>query len=112
MTPPNVDVQHFGVRSKPADTERAAEYENGPYAGVPEQALKGLAALEPADADVQDVARAIVNIVDMPLGTRPFRCHIDPSQDGAEIVNGMADRVRAEMFRRIGLEDLLRVQVQ
>jgi hypothetical protein len=33
--------------------------------------------------------------------------HIDPSQDGAEIVNGVADRVRAEMFRRIGLEDLL-----
>jgi hypothetical protein len=32
---------------------------------------------------------------------------VDPSQDGAEIVNGVADRVRAEMFRRIGLEDLL-----
>ena len=105
-------TNHFVHAGKPADTERAAEYENGPYAGVPEQALKGLAALEPADADVQDVARAIVNIVDMPLGTRPFRCHIDPSQDGAEIVNGMADRVRGEMFRRIGLEDLLRVQVQ
>ena len=105
-------TNHFVHAGKPADTERAAEYENGPYAGVPEQALKGLAALEPADADVQDVARTIVNIVDMPLGTRPFRCHIDPSQDGAEIVNGMADRVRAEMFRRIGLEDLLRVQVQ
>lgn len=105
-------TNHFVHAGKPADTERAAEYENGPYAGVPEQALKGLAALEPADADVQDVARAIVNIVDMPLGTRPFRCDIDPSQDGAEIVNGMADRVRAEMFRRIGLEDLLRVQVQ
>jgi hypothetical protein len=32
---------------------------------------------------------------------------VDPSQDGAEIVNGVADRVRAEMYRRIGLEDLL-----
>jgi hypothetical protein len=38
---------------------------------------------------------------------RPLRIHIDPSQDGAEIVNGVADRVRAEMFRRIGIEDLL-----
>jgi hypothetical protein len=38
---------------------------------------------------------------------RPFRVHIDPAQDGAEIVNGVADRVRAEMCRRIGLEDLL-----
>jgi len=32
-------------------------------------------------------------------------------QDGAEIVNGVADRVRAEMFRRIGLEDLLSPRV-
>jgi hypothetical protein len=51
---------------------------------------------------------AIVNVVDAPFGKRPFRVHVDPSQDGAEIVNGVADRVRAEMFRRIGLEDLLR----
>jgi hypothetical protein len=43
----------------------------------------------------------------MEFGKRPFRTHIDPSQDGCEIVNGVADRVRAEMFRRIGLEDLL-----
>jgi hypothetical protein len=43
----------------------------------------------------------------MPFGKRPFRVHIDPSQDGAEIVNGVADRVRAELLRRIGLADLL-----
>jgi hypothetical protein len=53
------------------------------------------------------VATAIVEIVDMPFGKRPFRTHVDPSQDGAEVVNGVADRVRAELFRRIGLDDLL-----
>ena len=63
--------------------------------------------LEPADADVRAVAEAIVKVVDLPFGKRPFRTHIDPSQDGSEIVNGVADRVRAEMFRRIGLEELL-----
>jgi NAD(P)-dependent dehydrogenase (short-subunit alcohol dehydrogenase family) len=31
----------------------------------------------------------------------------DPAQDGAEIVNGVADRFRAEMYRNIGLSDLL-----
>jgi hypothetical protein len=67
--------------------------------------------LEPADADVADVARAIVEIVGMPQGRRPFRRHIDPSQDGAEIVNAMADRVRSEMLRRIGLEDLLHTRI-
>ena len=83
------------------------KYNGGPYKGVAEKALKGLAALEPADADPASVAEAIVNIVNRPFGTRPFRVHIDPSQDGAEIVNGVADRVRAEMFRNIGLTDLL-----
>jgi NAD(P)-dependent dehydrogenase (short-subunit alcohol dehydrogenase family) len=104
-------TNHFTHSGTPADSDRAAEYHSGPYAGVPEQSLKGLAALEPVDADVADVARAIVQIIGMPLGKRPFRCHVDPSQDGAEIVNAMADRVRAEMLRRIGLEDLLHTHV-
>ena len=101
-------TNHFAHSGSPDDKDRAADYNEGPYKGVPEQALQGLAALEPADADAGAVAVAIVDIVGMPFGTRPFRRHIDPSQDGAEIVNGVADRVRAEMFRRIGLEDLLK----
>lgn len=105
-------TNHFAHSGVPADQARAAEYNQGPYAGVPEQALNGLAALEPADADVAEVARAIVEVVGLPFGTRPLRRHIDPSQDGAEIVNAMADRVRAEMFRRIGLEDLLKPAVR
>ncbi|EJL00709.1 SDR family oxidoreductase [Pseudomonas chlororaphis] len=105
-------TNHFAHSGAPADQARAAEYNQGPYAGVPEQALNGLAALEPADAEVAEVAKAIVEIVGLPFGTRPLRRHIDPSQDGAEIVNAMADRVRAEMFRRIGLEDLLKPAVR
>ena len=100
-------TNHFVHAGAPADVARAAEYNDGPYTGVAEQALKGLALLEPPDADVTAVADAIVRVVQAPFGRRPFRTHIDPSQDGAEIVNGVADRVRAELFRRIGLEDLL-----
>jgi hypothetical protein len=59
-------------------------------------------------ADPASVAAAVIDIVNKPFGTRPFRIHIDPSQDGAELVNGVADRVRAEMFRNIGLADLLK----
>jgi NAD(P)-dependent dehydrogenase (short-subunit alcohol dehydrogenase family) len=104
-------TNHFAHSGKPADTRRAAEYDNGPYAGLPDLALKGLASLEPADADANSVAEAIVRVVDMPFGKRPFRIHVDPSEDGAEIVNGVADRVRAELFRRIGIEDLLKPRV-
>jgi NAD(P)-dependent dehydrogenase (short-subunit alcohol dehydrogenase family) len=101
-------TNHFAHAGSPADTVRAKEYADGPNANIPDVALKGLAALEPADAEPSTVADAIVKVVAAPFGKRPFRVHIDPSQDGAEIVNGVADRVRAELLRRIGLADLLR----
>jgi NAD(P)-dependent dehydrogenase (short-subunit alcohol dehydrogenase family) len=100
-------TNHFAHAGSPADKARAAEYEAGPYAGFGEQVLKGFAAIVPADADVSAVAEAIVKVVDAPFGRRPFRVHVDPTQDGAEVVNGVLDRVRAEMLRRIGLADLL-----
>jgi NAD(P)-dependent dehydrogenase (short-subunit alcohol dehydrogenase family) len=104
-------TNHFAHSGKPADTARAAEYESGPYAGIADKALKGLAGLEPADADPAEVARQIVVVVDRPFGKRPFRVHVDPSQDGAEIVNGVADRMRREMYRNIDLEVLLQPAV-
>ncbi len=100
-------TNHFAHAGKPADTAREAEYMEGPYAGMPDKILKGLAALEPADADAAEVARRMVEVVDMPFGKRPFRVHGDPSEYGAEIVNGVADRVRRELFWRAGIEDLL-----
>jgi hypothetical protein len=61
----------------------------------------------PPDADVSAVADAIVKVVNTPFGKRPFRVHYDPTQDGAEVVNMVSDRVRAELLRRIGLGDVL-----
>ena len=43
----------------------------------------------------------------MPFGKRPFRVHIDPTQDGADVSFAVMDRVRAEMLHRVGLGDLL-----
>lgn len=74
---------------------------------VSDQVREGFASIVPADADVAAVADAIVKVVDTPFGKRPFRVHIDPTQDGAEVVNMVSDRVRAELLRRIGLGDLL-----
>ena len=100
-------TNHLAHAGAPADKARQAEYDNGPYAHLGDDIMKGFAATAPADADVADVAKAIVSVVDLPFGKRPFRVHIDPAQDGAEIVNGVADRVRTEMYRNIGLSDLL-----
>ena len=104
-------TNHFAHAGSPADQARAAEYEAGPYAGFADQVLKGFASIVPADADVSAVAEAIVKVVDAPFGKRPFRVHVDPTQDGAEVVNAVSDRVRAELLRRIGLADVLTPRV-
>ena len=104
-------TNHFAHAGHPEDKARAAEYEDGPDAGLADQALKGFAAIVPPDADVSAVATAIVKVVDTPFGKRPFRVHVDPTQDGAEVVNAVSDRVRAELLRRIGLGDLLEPRV-
>ena len=100
-------TNHFAHAGSPDDKSRAAEYEAGPYAGFAEQVRKGFGSIVPPDADVSAVAEAIVKVVEAPFGKRPFRVHIDPTQDGAEVVNAVSDRVRAELLRRIGLADLL-----
>ena len=101
-------TNHFAHAGSPADKARAAEYETGPYKGFGEEVMKAFSAIVPPDADVSLVAEAIVRVVDTPFGKRPFRVHVDPTQDGAEVVNAVSDRVRAEMLRRVGLEDLLK----
>jgi NAD(P)-dependent dehydrogenase (short-subunit alcohol dehydrogenase family) len=104
-------TNHFKNAGSPNDKERAAEYDSSVYKGLADQIQKGLAASMPPDADVAPVADAIVKVVDMPFGKRPFRVHIDPAQDGSEVVSAVADRIRAEFLRRIGLDDLLAPRV-
>lgn len=100
-------THHFTHSGTPADSNRAAEYDTGPTRGFTREILAGLAGCEPPDADVATVAQAVVDVVDSPFGARPFRVHVDPSSDGCEVVNGVADRIRAEFLRRIQLGDLL-----
>jgi len=101
-------TNHFVHAGRPADTAREAEYEAGPYAGFPAQLEKAFSAIVPLDADASAVATAIVDVVDTPFGKRPFRVHIDPSQDGADVGFTVLDRLRAEMLHRVGLSDLLK----
>jgi len=100
-------TNHFAHSGRPADEARAAEYEAGPYAGLGEEIQKAFAAIVPDDADPAGVAERIVDVVAMPFGTRPFRFHYDPSQDGADVAFPVLDRIRAEMLHRVGMSDLL-----
>jgi NAD(P)-dependent dehydrogenase (short-subunit alcohol dehydrogenase family) len=99
-------TNHFAHSGRPADERVTADYESL-YPQLMAQVGQRLAEQAPADADPADVAKTIVEVVDMPHGKRPFRVHIDPADDGAAVVDAIADRIRAEFLARIGLEDLL-----
>jgi uncharacterized lipoprotein YmbA len=90
------------------DKEWAAEYDSHVCKGLVDQIQKAISAYDPLDGDVSTAAKALVKVVDMPFGKRPFSMQIDPAQHGREIiVNAVAGRIWAEFLRRIGLGDLL-----
>ncbi|WP_294570082.1 SDR family oxidoreductase [uncultured Arthrobacter sp.] len=99
-------TEHFANAGRPADEERAAEYD-ALYGGMLESVAQRLAEQAPEGADATQVSDEIARIVALPDGTRPFRSHVDPADDGAEVVSAVADRIRAEFLARIGLGDLL-----
>ena len=105
-------TNHFAHAGSPADQGVLAQYEQGPYAGFGEQIQQAFAAIVPPEADAGEVAGAIVDVVGRPFGRRPFRVHIDPAQDGADVGFAVLDRLRAEMLQRVGMADLLRPQRQ
>jgi len=100
-------TNHFAHSGTPADKQRVAEYEAGPYKGYGKRIQEAFATIVPPDADAGAVADAIVKVVDAPFGKRPFRVHVDPTQDGADVAFAVMDRVRAEMLHRVGLSELL-----
>jgi NAD(P)-dependent dehydrogenase (short-subunit alcohol dehydrogenase family) len=99
-------TNHYAHAGQPADADVVADY-GARYPGLMEQIAQKMTAIEPLDADPSAVARAIVAVVDGEPGKRPFRVHIDPSDDGAVVVNAVADRIRREFLTRLDLADLL-----
>jgi NAD(P)-dependent dehydrogenase (short-subunit alcohol dehydrogenase family) len=100
-------TNHFAHAGRPQDEARVAEYEAGPYKNFGNEIREAFAAIVPPDADASLVADAIVTVVATEFGKRPFRVHIDPSQDGADVAFGVIDRVRTEMLHRVGFSDVL-----
>jgi NAD(P)-dependent dehydrogenase (short-subunit alcohol dehydrogenase family) len=99
-------TNHFPNSGHPADTEVATAYEEH-YAGLTDHVARKLAEITPAGASVATVAEELARVVGLPKGRRPFRVHIDPSDDGGWLVAEVGDRIRSEFLRRIDLADLL-----
>ncbi|WP_328535105.1 hypothetical protein [Streptomyces sp. NBC_00344] len=73
-------TNHFAHAMQPQDTA-TAEAHDAFYASLMDEVGKRLATLAPPDADVNEVARAIVAISQ---GSRPFGTTIGPADDGSE----------------------------
>ncbi|MDF0516956.1 SDR family NAD(P)-dependent oxidoreductase [Bradyrhizobium yuanmingense] len=107
VVPSALGPGHYIRSGRPQDTVRAEEYADGPTADLSEIALSGLAQLAAQNRTSQDVANAIADVVAMPFGQRPLRINFGPDHDGAAAVGAVAESVRAELLRRIGLVDIL-----
>lgn len=100
-------TEHFPNAGKPLDAATSAAYAR--YDGLMDRVGARLSALTPDDADPVAVADDIVRVVGLPAGQRPFRTVVDFINDGAEEVSVVAERVRIDFARRIGIADLLTV---
>ena len=99
-------TNHFANAGKPDDESTGDAYDDK-YGQLREDVNRRLSDILPPDADVSEVARQIRRVVELPCGQRPFRVHIDPSKDGSEVVTAVADRIRADFYRRVGIQELL-----
>lgn len=99
-----------GVMGKsigPADGERATSY--GQLADVPQKVWGGFAeALAGPDApDSQEVADAVVGLIEMPAGKRPLRTVVDPltGGEGPKALNRATEEIQAQILEGMGLGD-------
>jgi len=92
----------------PEDGTRAPGY--GPLAQLPEQMAAGFAGLFTGEGapNPQQVADAIVVLIDTPAGTRPLRTVVDAYPEGVRAINQLCEQVEAGALEAIGLGGLLR----
>jgi len=100
-------TEHFPKAGKPADEATAAAYAR--YDGLLDQVGARLSELSPPESDPAAVGEEIARIVSLPHGERPFRSVVDFIDDGAAEVTEVAERVREHFAKRIGIDDLLKV---
>ncbi|MFD8707712.1 SDR family oxidoreductase [Kitasatospora sp. NPDC059648] len=99
-------TNHFTHAGAPADDACAAEYDD-PYGRLRDTMTEALSRIFPPGREAREVADEIVRVVGLSHGERPFRTHVDPSRDGSEVVSAVYDRIRAEFFHRVGIDELL-----
>ena len=90
-----------------SDEERVNSY--GELNNIPNQMWEGFAQhLQSENApDPQEVADAIVNLIEAPAGQRPLRTVVDPMTggEGPKVINATSEKVQEQFFASMQTED-------
>jgi NAD(P)-dependent dehydrogenase (short-subunit alcohol dehydrogenase family) len=89
------------------DVARTADY--GEAAVIPE---KVRAILQGARADPQEIADAMVRIIETPAGKRQLRYRVGAGRAGVDRINALTDEVQAQLLQEFGLTDLARFRTR
>ena len=95
-----------------ADTDRLESY--GPLAELPDKMWDHFGEQLSAEdsPDPQEVADAVLNLVNTPHGQRPFRTVVDPLNGGEapRAINNTTDQIQRQMFEQMEIQDMLSVK--
>jgi NAD(P)-dependent dehydrogenase (short-subunit alcohol dehydrogenase family) len=93
----------LGKLEKGEDQARKAGY--GEMAQVPEK-LKAMVA--GSRSNPQDIADAVLQIIETPAGQRLLRYRIGPGGPGVQRINAVTDEVQAQLMNAFGIMDLVK----
>jgi NAD(P)-dependent dehydrogenase (short-subunit alcohol dehydrogenase family) len=81
---------------KAVDENRLAEY--GPARNIPQKLLENMKRRDP-----QEIADAVLRLIEMPAGSRPLRTPVGATGDFVSRLNNFTDRIEQELLNALGL---------
>ncbi|HTP67356.1 MAG TPA: SDR family oxidoreductase [Dongiaceae bacterium] len=103
LEPGNYKTEIFGKIVTGSDTARTATY--GAVAQIPD---KLTASLDSGGGNPQQVADAVVAIVETPAGQRKIRYRVSPQDFGVDQINAVSEQVQKAVLDRFGFADATR----
>ena len=93
----------------PGDRTRAPGY--GPLAGFREQMVAATERMnaDPGAGDPQEVADAVLRLIEIPVGQRPLRTVVDAHPEGVRAINAVCEQVQAAALGAMQMSFMLQV---
>lgn len=113
VEPGGMPTSFMGAMIKPSDTRRTSQY--GEMADLPDASLSGYVKYIESipEQKPERVAEAVVNLVQMPFGQKPFRTVVDFSglKKPVEDYNRALHQTTREIYATNGVSELLKLNI-